>query len=78
VAVHKTPDAVSLQGGLGPIKRSLALVARFTRSADPEEIRRTALACVLTTGSFGMGFTPSQNSSWSLSSQTQALFLSAG
>jgi hypothetical protein len=32
VAVHKTPDAVSLQGGLGPIKRSLALVARFTRS----------------------------------------------
>jgi transposase len=29
-------------------------------------------------GSFGMGFTPSQNYSWSRSSQTQALFLSAG
>jgi len=31
-AVHKTPDAVSLQKGLGPIKRSLALVSRVTRN----------------------------------------------
>lgn len=29
-AVHKTPDASSLQKGLGPIKRSLALLARVT------------------------------------------------
>jgi hypothetical protein len=31
-AVHKTPDAPSLQQGLGPIKRSLALISRGTRS----------------------------------------------
>lgn len=30
--VHKTPDAVSLQKGLGPIKRSLALITRATRN----------------------------------------------
>ena len=31
-AVHKTPDALSLQKGLGPIKRCLALISRATRS----------------------------------------------
>jgi hypothetical protein len=31
-AVHKTPDAPSLQKGLGPIKRSLVLLSRVTRS----------------------------------------------
>jgi hypothetical protein len=31
-AVHKTPDASSLQKGLGPIKRSLALLSRVTRN----------------------------------------------
>jgi len=31
-AVHKTPDASSLQKGLGPIKRSLALLSRATRN----------------------------------------------
>ena len=31
-AVHKTPDAPSLQQGLGPIKRSLTLVSRGTRN----------------------------------------------
>ena len=30
--VHKTPDALSLQKGLGPIKRSLALISRGTRN----------------------------------------------
>jgi hypothetical protein len=30
--VHKTPDASSLQKGLGPIKRSLALLSRATRN----------------------------------------------
>jgi antitoxin Xre/MbcA/ParS-like protein len=31
-AVHKTPDAPSLQKGLGPMKRSLTLLSRATRS----------------------------------------------
>jgi hypothetical protein len=31
-AAHKTPDASSLQKGLGPIKRSLALLSRVTRN----------------------------------------------
>lgn len=31
-AVHKTPDASNLQKGLGPIKRSLALISRRTRN----------------------------------------------
>jgi hypothetical protein len=31
-AVHKTPDASSLQKGLGPIKRSLALLSGATRN----------------------------------------------
>lgn len=31
-AVHKTPDAPSLQQGLGPIQRSLALVSQGTRN----------------------------------------------
>jgi hypothetical protein len=36
-AVHKTPDASSLQVGLGPIKRSLELIASVTR--DDNEAR---------------------------------------
>ena len=31
-AVHKTPDASSLQKGLGPIIRSLALISRVARN----------------------------------------------
>ena len=31
-AVHKTPDAIGLQPGLGPIKRSLGLISRVTRN----------------------------------------------
>src|SRR5262245_10199814 len=31
-AVHKTPAAPGLQKGLGPIKRSLALLSRVTRN----------------------------------------------
>jgi hypothetical protein len=31
-AVHKTPAAPSLQKGLGPMKRSLALLSRATRN----------------------------------------------
>lgn len=30
--VHKTPDALKLQKGLGPIKRSLALISQVTRN----------------------------------------------
>jgi antitoxin Xre/MbcA/ParS-like protein len=37
-AVHKTPDAASLQERLGPIKRALELVSQVTRD------RREALA----------------------------------
>jgi hypothetical protein len=36
-SVHKTPDAASLQKGLGPIKRSIELVSRVTR--NPREAR---------------------------------------
>jgi uncharacterized protein (DUF2384 family) len=30
--VHKTPDALKLQKGLGPIKRSLSLISQVTRN----------------------------------------------
>ena len=30
--VHKTPDALKLQRGLGPIKRSLTLISQVTRN----------------------------------------------
>jgi hypothetical protein len=57
-AVHKTPDASSLQKGLGPIKRSLALLSRVTRtrrearawlnSPHPDLGERTPIEVMLT------------------------------
>lgn len=56
-AVHKTPDAASLQPGLGPIKRSLTLISQVTRnrhqvlvwlnSPHPDLDEQTPLAVIL-------------------------------
>ena len=56
-AVHKTPDAPSLQAGLGTIKQALALLDRATRSrkearawlnsAHPDLDDRTPLEVIL-------------------------------
>ena len=56
-AVHKTPDAPSLQRGLAPIKRTLSLLDRATRnrkearawlnSAHPDLEEKTPLEVIL-------------------------------